>query len=175
MRRDIAPLPGYPDPYGLLLATLQDGTYDWRNELWHDCDADVMTWQVRPGGRSIGAQILHMIIVEIDWLESFVLKREISEEDRKLLMWDEMDVDAGKWPVPPAEPIAWYYDLQDRFRTRTLETVKDFPPPDTILHGRVDSFTPPWVLGHVIQHESYHGGQVVMLHDLRESRFHALD
>jgi uncharacterized damage-inducible protein DinB len=23
-----------------------------------------------------------------------------------------------------------------------------------------------WVLGHVIQHEAYHGGQIVMLHDL---------
>lgn len=168
MHRDIAPLPGYPEPYGMLLATLQDGTAEWRNELWHDCDADMMTRRVRPGGQSIGALILHMIIVELDWLESFVLGREIGEDVKQELMWDQIDVDAGIWPDPPHQPSSWYFDLQDRYRIRTLEIIKDFPAPDALIPGRQDTFTPRWILGHVIQHESYHGGQVVMIYDLCE-------
>lgn len=172
MIRDAAPLDGYHEPYGLLASILQDGTRGWREELdWEgnkEIGPEAVTWQVWPGGHSIGAIYLHMILVEVAWMEEFVLKREPSEEDKRILMWDEFDVDAGKWPVPPHESIEWYYALQDRYRARVLEAIKEWPAPDVLIEGWGKQYTPRWIFGHVIQHESYHGGQIVLVHDLYE-------
>ncbi len=171
MANDVEPLPGYPEPYGLLCAVLQDGTSDWRGELWGaEIGPDVTAWRPRPGGQSIGAILLHMVIVEIFWFECFVLGQRPSDEDKRTLLWDEIDVDEGRWPDPPAQPIQWYFDLFDRVRSRSLERIRQWPPPATLVERNGMSRTPRWVLGHVIQHEAYHGGQVVMLYDLWANR-----
>lgn len=165
--RDVEPLPGYQDPYGLLCAILQDATNDWRLEL---CDeqtpAECVAWRVAPNGQSIGSVMLHLIAVEVFWFEEFALGKEWDKEERQMLLWDETDVDKGIWPDPPHEPLQWYFDLHDRIRTRTLESIKTWPSANSTIErwGRQTSLR--WVLGHVIQHESYHGGQIVLLHDL---------
>jgi uncharacterized damage-inducible protein DinB len=173
--RDVSPLDGFPEPYGLLCAILQDASRDWRQELaWQGTrdeidaifTAEVVTRRMRPGGPSIGAIMLHMIVVEIFWFEVFVLGREFPEEDARLLMANEIEVDEGKWPDPPHQPLTWYFDLQDRYRARSLELIKEWPSPETTKEASWGNrYTPRWVLGHVIQHESYHGGQINMLAD----------
>jgi uncharacterized damage-inducible protein DinB len=171
MIRDTAPLPGYPEPYGFLCANLQDATVEWRGEMWDtDIGPDATTWRVRPGGPSIGAIILHMIVTEIFWIEHFVLGRPVEAEDWKLLMWDEIDVDSSKWPDAPNQPLSWYLDLHDRYRTRILEAIKSWPAAENLMDFHDRQVTPRWVLGHVIQHEAYHGGQIVMLYDLWKNR-----
>lgn len=176
MVNDVAPLPDYPDPYGLLCAILQDATVEWRGEItWpartrEELDArlgpEVMTWRARPGGQTIGTLILHMIGAELFWFERFALGREITDEDRKVLMSNEIDVDEGIWPDPPAQPASWYFDLHDRYRARTLEAIKEWPSADSMKEHDGWPRSMRWVLGHVIQHESYHGGQIVLLYDL---------
>jgi uncharacterized damage-inducible protein DinB len=166
MSNDVAPLQGYPEPYGLLAAILQDGTNEWRNELWHELDAQAVSWRVRPNGQTIGAQMLHIIAVEVGWFERFVLGRDIDQAVKDELMYDAIDVDEGVWPEPPAEPMSWYFALQDRYRARTLELINEFPAADTPIDRRGRVCTPRWVFGHVIQHEAYHGGQIVLMHDL---------
>ncbi len=168
MVKDIAPLPDYPEPYGLLCASLQDATADWRAELPADLGPEAVTWRCRPGGQTIGAILLHMMFVELFWIENFVSGREIMADDAVPLMWDKIDVDKGLWPDPPAEPISWYFAMHDRYRARTLEAIKSWPAADTLLdrEGEPWKYTRRWVLSHVIQHETYHGGQVVMLEDM---------
>jgi uncharacterized damage-inducible protein DinB len=160
---DAKPLLGYQEPYGLLCAILQDGTNEWRLELDPHLSEDAVVWQPRPGTYSVGAIIMHIIGVEIFWFEQFALDRPADSEEMKLVMAREIDVDAGHWPVPPRKPISWYFELHDRIRARTLESIKEWPLPDSSrdLHG--NPRTMRWVLGHVIQHEAYHGGQAVML------------
>jgi hypothetical protein len=70
------------------------------------------------------------------------------------------------WPAPPRRPISWYFELHDRIRARTLESIKQWPAADATRehNGRPRSMR--WVLGHVIQHEAYHGGQAVLLNRL---------
>lgn len=169
MQRDIQPLPGLPEPYGLLGAILQDGTQEWRGEIDNDLDADFMVWQPHPGMHSIGAVMLHIIGIEIVWFERMVLGLPISVEERWLFMFDETDVDEWQWPTPPHEPLSWYFELHDRIRARTLEGLKRWPAAD-VPFDRNDgaSRTPRWVLGHVIQHEAYHGGQAVLLSRLKQ-------
>lgn len=160
---DAEPLPGYPEPYGLLCAILQDGTNEWRWELDPELSEDAVVWQPYPGFHSIGGIILHIINTEVFWFERFVLEHAADEEERKTLLAEEIDVDAWQWPVPPRKPLAWYFEQHARVRARTLEGIKRWPAADLAKdwdgHGR----TMRWVLGHVIQHEAYHGGQAVLL------------
>lgn len=163
---DAKPLPGYPEPYGLLCAILQDGTNEWRWEIDPDLPEDAMVWQPNPGEHSIGGLILHIIGTEVFWFERFALDLVPDPEERKLLMVEEQDVDEWKWPTPPRQPLSWYFEMHDRIRDRTLESIKRWPAPDfeKDLHG--NPRTMRWVLGHVIQHEAYHGGQAVLLNRL---------
>jgi uncharacterized damage-inducible protein DinB len=164
---DVAPLPGYQEPYGLLCAILQDGSNEWRGEMDKDLPAEAMVWQAYPGGHSIGGCILHNVAVEVFWFEQYVLDRVFDPEEKRLLQWDETDVDEWRWAVPHREPLSWYFALQDRFRARILESIKSFPAPDApIAYDGGKARTPRWVFGHVIQHEAYHGGQAVLLQKL---------
>ena len=166
---DAAPLPGYQEPYGQLAAILQDGTNEWRGEMDPELGADAMVWQAYPDGHSIGGCILHNIVVEVAWFEQYVLDRVIDPAEKQLLQWDETDVDNWKWAIPPYEPLSWYFALQDKFRARILESIKEWPAPDTpISYDGGKARTPRWVFGHVIQHEAYHGGQAVMISRLWE-------
>ena len=167
---DAKPLPGYQEPYGLLCAILQDGTNEWRGELARDLSEEALVWQPYPGAHSIGAIILHILDAEVFWFERFALDVPADTEEQKLLMSDETDVDGWQWPVPPRQPLSWYFALQDRIRARTLESIKRWPPADTArdLHGHPRTMR--WVLGHVIQHEAYHGGQAVLLSRLWQLR-----
>src|ERR1022692_3103830 len=104
---DIAPRPGYPEPYGTLLATLEDGTREWREELGEP-EPELIAWQPYPKGHSIGGVLLHIAEVEAYWVEEFCLGREIDPEEAKLHMSAEIDQYAGSWPSPPAQSISYY-------------------------------------------------------------------
>ena len=163
---DAEPLAEYQEPYGLLCAILQDGTNEWRLELDQDLSEDAVVWQPYPGAHSIGGIILHIVAVEVFWFERFALDLPTDPEEMKILMANETDVDAWKWPGPPQKPISWYFELHDRIRARTLESIKQWGPADSSrdLHG--NPRTMRWVFGHVIQHKAYHGGQAVLLNRL---------
>lgn len=160
---DAKPLTGYPEPYDQLAAILIDGTNEWRWELDPKLGEDAMVWQPHPGFHSIGSIILHIAAVEVFWFERFVLDQTGDPEERKLLMADEIDVDAWSWPAPHLQPLQWYFDLHDGIRARTLESIKRWPAPDASKEWDGTQRTMRWVFGHVIQHEAYHGGQAVLL------------
>jgi uncharacterized damage-inducible protein DinB len=162
---DIAPFPDYPQEYGTLLATLQDGTREWREELG-DPDPKLIAWQAVPNGHSIGGVLLHIAEVEAYWIEEVGLGRTISPEELKLHMSAEIEQYAGCWPTPPAQPISYYYDILDKVRVRTLESVKAFGPVDDVKATKWGTMTLRWILAHVIEHESYHAGQAVLLHEI---------
>lgn len=166
MIADVNPLSGYQEPYGLLCAILQDATKEWRWEMDPGLSAEAVIWQPFAGAQSIGTILLHIINAEVFWLEKFALDLPDEVEEMKLTMAAEIDPDACQWPVPPNQPLSWYFALHDKVRARTLESVKSWPNADFAkeLHG--EPRTMRWVLGHVIQHEAYHGGQCSLLQAL---------
>ena len=168
---DIEPASGLPTEYGLLAAALQDGTREWREELG-DVPDEAMYWQPFENGHSIGALILHMVDVEAFWIETVALERERSQEELKELLSDEVDQYAFNWIVPPKKPLAYYYEIQDRIRDRTLQSIRHLPEPSTVIEreGWSYSTTIRWILNHVVAHESYHGGQAVLLKALWERK-----
>ncbi len=168
---DAAPLEGYPEPYAQMLGTLEDGTREWLGELGEDFDLppEAMTWRAWPDGPSLGCQMLHLVGVEVFWLQAFPAERQFTEGERGLYLWDDIDVDKPHWPEAPAQPFSWYLNLLREARAKTLEAAKSWPEPEHVFTGKWRSCTMRWVVGHEIQHESYHGGQIIFLNELRKN------
>lgn len=161
---DVRPIEGYHPEIGILLASLADSTREWQENL-ENPSIEAITWQPTPGFHSIGALILHNIEVEMYWFEEFIGGREVSPEDYKLLRSEEIDQMNVNWPKPPAEPIEWYYDHLARFRTRAWEVLLN-ENPERIIARKNYEMSVRWVIAHVVEHDSYHGGQAVLLHEL---------
>jgi uncharacterized damage-inducible protein DinB len=162
---DVAPIEGFEPQAGLLLASLADSTREWREELGEP-PVEAIVWQPWPGGYSIGGILLHLINVEAGWFERFLAGQERDPDELKLLLSEETDVDACKWPAPPPEPIEWYLALHDRVRERAWAAIKPLTEPERVYKGRQNEMTLRWVLAHVLEHDSYHGGQAVLLHEM---------
>ncbi len=153
----------------LLLALLNDGTKEWRKHLG-DVSPEALVWQSAPRGHSIGTVLLHMADVEGNWLYTAAHGEARSADELKMLLSAETDQYAGDWPPPPAEPLAWFYARQDDVRRRTLESFASVADIRATRPFRDTRFTLRWLLSHVIAHESYHGGQAVLLHELFKTR-----
>lgn len=166
-RFDVQPLPGYEPEVGILLASLEDSTREWRDELG-DAEEDAIIWQPAPNGHSIGTLLLHIADAESWWIETVASGKERSAEELKLLLSEETNQYAGAWPPAPRMPLESYYEILGRIRSRTLETAKSFTDPAReYKQDEWDSvFTLRWILAHIVQHDSYHGGQAVLLKHL---------
>lgn len=166
---DIAPLPGMPPEIGTLAATLVDGTREWREEL-ESVSEEAVCWQPFPDGHSIGGLILHIAEVEAWWFEEVAMGKPLSPEELAELRSADIEQYAIRWPKLEPQPVDELFALHDRIRRRSLETLKAF----TDVAGRRTrekwdyEVTLRWILAHVVEHESYHGGQAVLLKLLHE-------
>ncbi len=164
---DVAPLAGCHPEIGLLGASLVDGTREWRDEL-EEATVEQIVWQGRPGGHSIGGELLHIAEVEIWWIHHICCGRPMDPAEMEVLMSAQIQQYEGAWPTPPAEPLAWYYARLDSVRERTLKLLPEITDPEKTYSSEKwgSTFTMRWILSHVVQHEAYHGGQAVLLKDL---------
>jgi len=168
IRRDVLPLEGYHPEIGLLLATLEDSIRTWRYELG-PLPVEAMVFQQRDQGHSLGAVMLHMADAEAYWFEQVVGGKSRPRGEHKLLLSRDVHQYGGRWPVPPAMPLEWYFELQDRIHKRAISALLDQLPEREIERAeRV--FTVRWIVAHVISHDAYHGGQLVLLRDLWKSQ-----
>jgi uncharacterized damage-inducible protein DinB len=161
---DVAPAEGYHPEIGLLIATLEDSQREWSQNLGRVSPLAV-TWQPHAEGPSIGAVLLHMADCEAFWFEQFLGGKQPDAKEEQLLMVRETDLDNGKWPTPPTKPLAWYRALHRKVTTRARESLRGLDP-EHVVRGRRNEFTVRWVVAHVAEHDAYHGGQLVMLHEL---------
>ena len=161
-RVDVLPVPNADIQIGLLLAMLDDGTNEWREELGAVSNETVV-WQPFPGGHSIGTLILHIADVEVFWLNQVGAGRTRSEEERARLLSKETQQDQVKWPTPPSQPLSWFLAQHDEIRARTRHIVSTWDNPAHVRPLDDEEFTRRWLLHHVLTHEAYHGGQAVLL------------
>lgn len=164
MTYDVAPLPGFEPQIGLLLASLDDSTREWRENL-EKPPIDAIMWQIAPNGPSIGALLLHLIDCEVGWIEQFCGGKPADPEQDALLMTKEVDQMHGTWPTPHEQPIEWYFDLHDQIRERCKVALRTMSDPGQVFEGGTNRYSLRWVLAHVIEHDSYTGGQAVLLHE----------
>jgi uncharacterized damage-inducible protein DinB len=165
---DVPTIDGLNTEIGLLLAMLDDGTQEWREELG-EIERETVVWQPVPSGHSIGVLILHIADVEAYWLHQIAAGERLSPELSATLMGDATDQYAGIWPSPHQQPLAWYLEQHDAIRARTREIVSRINAPEHLgrrhskAQGSETEFTLRWLLHHVLTHEAYHGGQAVLL------------
>ncbi len=159
---DSAPIVNLDPQVGLLMAVLEDGTREWREEIGQISD-DAVVWQPFERGHSIGALILHIADVERFWIEQVAGGRQPTPEELAELLSNETDQDAVHWPTPPKLPLSWYFRKHDTVRQRTLKLAETLTEPERVHSFKYGQRTLRWILGHVVQHESYHGGQAVLL------------
>lgn len=161
---DIQPTITQAGEIPLLLGMLEDNTHYWRSHLGR-ISIDTLCWQARPEGHSIGMLLLHNAAVEAYWLQQVLAGEATEPELWRTLRDDKVDQFAGKWGKPPKKRLSWYYEQQDLVRHRTLEIVSQ-QTDTTALFGGETQFSLRWLVHHVITHEAYHCGQMLLLADL---------
>lgn len=143
---------------------LKQSTGEWRWMLGTDVTPEQISHQAYPGAHSIGAVLLHMADSEAIWtmevLEGGAVPAALKEE----LLADQTDVWNGKWPVAPSKPLAYFYEIQDRVRENTLRVLAGLTDIDKEVTAWGNQFTIRWILGHMVSHDSQHGGQAILLH-----------
>ena len=165
-RFDVKPLAGVDAEIGLLQATWQDSTREWRKNLG-EVTEEAIVWQPYPNGHSIGAVLLHMISCENYWIVKDILNEPVDQEHPAVKFDRTVDQYNAQWPAPPANPLSWYYEMQDANRAMVFQRISGIGDP-ALVRQRPDryEFTLRWVMAHLIEHDSYHGGQMVLLKEL---------
>lgn len=169
VRTDIRIPPDLNPETALLLGLLDQTTREWSSELV-DVPDEAVVWQPFPGGHSIGGEILHIAFVEAMWIQKVGAGRSLPRELIETLCGEETRVDDVCWATPPARPLAWYYAQADSVRAQTREIVAELGDLERVSsHADFgdEEFTLRWLLGHVIAHDAYHGGQAVLLSLMR--------
>jgi uncharacterized damage-inducible protein DinB len=162
---DVAPTEGLHPELGLLFATLEDGAREWQGELETVSD-EAVVWQPFPNGPSIGGIILHMASCSLYWLSEFALGEAV-DKNRPEVAYDlSMDQYAPAWPAPPAKPMSWYLELLAENRQETRALLARHGDPTRSHVRKEETMTFRWIVGHLVQHDCYHGGQIVLLNEM---------
>jgi uncharacterized damage-inducible protein DinB len=166
MLYDVAPDRESHPELGLLMATLQDGTREWRENLGRTSQAAVI-WQPYENGPSIGGIILHLIDAENWWLRCIGAGEADDATTPEAIYNRELDQYKAYWPKPPKKPLMWYLELLDDRRAVNLDYIRNqVESVEVLSRGKKNSFTYRWILAHLVEHDSYHGGQAVLLHEM---------
>jgi uncharacterized damage-inducible protein DinB len=162
---NVSPYPGVHPELGVLLSTWADSTREWRENL-ESPTLDAITWQPYPGGPSIGGLLLHMASAEMYWLENAVNGTELDNNHPAIVYDNELDQYEVQWPTPPTESIDWYLDLLDTTRAKMINLVVAHNDPAREYPRRDYKVTYAWIIAHLVEHDSYTGGQAVLLHEM---------
>lgn len=161
--------PAYHPEIAILLSALEDSTREWKENL--DLPSvEAIVWQPAEKSHSIGACLLEIAATEVYWFEQFLAKIPASGGDTVTFLGGQWDIESGNWPTPHAKPIEWYFELLDSVRNRSMAVLRGIDPHQILGGGNGFSCTARWVVAHVVEHDSYHGGQAVLLHELWKKR-----
>jgi uncharacterized damage-inducible protein DinB len=162
---DVAPIEGFVPEIGTLIATWEDGAREWLENLG-DPPIEVMFWQPFPNGPSIGGIMLHMACCDLYWIKKFAAGSELDAEHPAVAYDSQLDQDNVNWPTPPNQPFAWYLEILKTTRNQMIQLIRQEPDPEREFQRSWGTLTFRWVVAHIVEHDSYHGGQCVLLHEL---------
>ncbi|MDI9636908.1 DinB family protein [Kamptonema cortianum] len=160
----------YPAGIDQLLAVWQDGTREWRDNLG-EIPEGFAQWSPYEKGPHAGAIALHMAATERWWVDKGICDMTIDENDPIIAYDLSIDLDNGIFPEPLDEPWEWYIEQLDSARKRTFELLRQIDGPEQVIGGETNKYSVEWIIGHLVQHDSYHGGQIVMLKTMMASSF----
>jgi len=164
----LEPLPAKSPEIGLLLSVLEDSTREWTGDF-DDATDDLVNFRAVDGEHCFGGVMLHIMAAERYWVDSVILNIAIDKADPAMVYDNLLDQNENDWPDAPTESLEWYFDLFKKHRARTIELLSEIEDAHKIVqkHDRSD-YSISWIIGHLIQHDSYHGGQIVMLNQFHK-------
>jgi uncharacterized damage-inducible protein DinB len=74
-----------------------------------------------------------------------------------------IDVDERVFPAPPDWPFKRYVQLLHETREQLILLLEGKRAVDIVTSPRSNLLSVRWIIGHLIQHDAYHGGQCVLL------------
>jgi len=162
---DVEPKPGFEPQLAILAATLGDSTREWRRNLGR-VSPEAMTWQCYPDGPSVGGLLMHLIESEAYWIREFADGDRLAETHPAVVYNRDLNVSKPFWPAPPGKPFSWYRRLHDEVRAEMMERISKASDPTRSYGGKRYSLTYRWILAHIVGHDSYTGGQAVLVHEM---------
>ncbi|MCW5939612.1 MAG: DUF664 domain-containing protein [Fimbriimonadaceae bacterium] len=161
-RFDLEPRSDLDPQIALLVAAWADGTREWLGEIGEVPD-DAVVRRHGKHGVSIGALMMHMIDCDEGWIGEMVLKRPSEPRTVAGEFCKALSVDKREFPEPPAWPFSQYVDMMRETRSELIDHLVGRTPDQEFESSSGNSFTLRWILAHLVQHDSYHGGQIVLL------------
>ncbi len=162
---DLVPNPNLHPEIGLWIAAMNDSTREWRENLETPSQAAI-TWQPYEGAPSMGGILLHIASCEQGWVYYTILDKEPDTSLPEFLYSKGIDMKTGTWPAAPDEPFDWYLAILERSRATITEALIGIDDPGRVIDDSPGvTCTIRWILAHLVQHDSYHGGQCVTLHE----------
>jgi uncharacterized damage-inducible protein DinB len=159
----LEPAEGLSREIGLLVAALEQArskTY----EVLSGLSPTEIARKILPNAHSIGTIAMHLGEVEYWWIQSAAMKREMSEQGKKLSHWQdtfETDVDKGftsEYCIETLKKISLLTrEAMASFTDEGLEVLYTRPE----IEGRSVSLR--WLLQNLIDHEANHRGQMAMV------------
>lgn len=107
-----------------------------------------------------------MAAAERYWLQLNAEGIKMDPADPALEYDGRMDQNIPLWPTPPTQPIEWYLGVLDQTRQEMIILIYAHSDPASTHTTRWETVTYRWILAHVAEHDSYHGGQAVLLHEM---------
>jgi uncharacterized damage-inducible protein DinB len=155
----------HPD-VALLIASLNDSTREWLDNFESIPD-ERMLWQPFAQGPSIAALMAHLIGAEDRWIRGIVFGEDAKEGLDDILAYNmALDIDSYVFGEPPFKPFAEYLDQLRVRREAWVQRLIGLTPKQVFRSARGNEFSLEWILAHLVQHDAYHGGQIVMLNEL---------
>lgn len=156
---------GFHPEIASLIATWEDGTREWLESLGEPSE-EALVWQPYANGPSIGGEMLHMIECDMFWVEE-VLGGLAERNDHPAVKYGKgLDQENHIWPTAYSENWAWYLDLYLTSRKSVLDQLSNLTDITKVYPFKGGEFTARWIVAHIVEHDSYHGGQAVLLHEM---------
>jgi uncharacterized damage-inducible protein DinB len=138
-----------------------------------------LEWQLRPGTNTIGMLLAHLAVVEVYWVEAVGRGIDSDEEANRIIQGilgirmeeDGMPIsENGTHPSSLAGKTADdYLEILRRARSATHHSLRNWDDrrlaETRMVDGREVSLA--WLLYHLVEHFSYHLGQIAQLDGLR--------
>ena len=166
LRHVSTPHPGLATGIGYYLSGMEEIREQVRQAI-KDIDVEVLGRPAFLGAHSIGALALHIGEAEWWWMQCNVAGHQLTEEDAKAPYWDVLD-NPDNFASKNYTPEFCLQQL-DNIRNQTRELLFGFGDKDLerIIKierkGEVHEHSLRWILHHLIDHESQHKGQILML------------
>jgi len=138
-----------------------------------------LEWQLRPGMNTIGMLLAHLAVVEVYWVEAVGRGIDSEEEANRIIqgvLGIRMEEDGMPIPENGTHPLslagktaADYLEILRRARSATHQSLRSWDDrrlaETRTVDGREVSLA--WLLYHLVEHFSYHLGQIAQLDSLR--------